>query len=106
MLGARLRRSVTSTLVTTVLIIGHQVVLPSAAIAGTWTVQTSGTTVDLKGVSCPTIYVCWASGGNGTILNTVDGGATWTTQRSGGFTVYDISCPTTTTCWAAALTTC
>ncbi|MGE0866814.1 MAG: WD40/YVTN/BNR-like repeat-containing protein, partial [Vicinamibacterales bacterium] len=38
----------------------------------------SGTTSRLRGVSAVSPQVAWASGGNGTLLRTVDGGATWT----------------------------
>ena len=42
-----------------------------------WTVQTSGVTVRLRGVSAVSERVAWASGAGSTVLRTVDGGATW-----------------------------
>ena len=42
-----------------------------------WQPQTSGVTVRLRGVSTVSPTVGWASGGAGTVLRTVDGGATW-----------------------------
>jgi photosystem II stability/assembly factor-like uncharacterized protein len=42
-----------------------------------WTPQTSGVTVRLRGVSAVSATVAWASGANGTVLRTEDGGATW-----------------------------
>jgi photosystem II stability/assembly factor-like uncharacterized protein len=49
-----------------------------------WTPLTSGVTARLRGVSAVSEQVAWASGANGTILRTADGGATW--QR---FTIPD-----------------
>ena len=43
----------------------------------TWTPQTSGVTARLRGVSAVNDRVVWASGANGTILRTSDGGRTW-----------------------------
>jgi photosystem II stability/assembly factor-like uncharacterized protein len=40
-------------------------------------VQTSGTDVQLRGISAVSEKVAWASGAKGTVLRTVDGGATW-----------------------------
>src|SRR5262249_49508416 len=42
-----------------------------------WTVQTSGVTVRLRGVSAVSERVAWASGAAATVLRTVDGGTTW-----------------------------
>lgn len=42
-----------------------------------WIPQTSGVTARLRGVSAVTDRVAWASGSNGTIIRTVDGGASW-----------------------------
>jgi len=49
----------------------------SAALAQTWTVQPSTTTVSLRGVSAVSPAVAWVSGAGGTYLRTLDGGATW-----------------------------
>lgn len=43
-----------------------------------WEPQTSGVTVRLRGVSAVSSSVAWASGGDGTVLRTTDGGRTWT----------------------------
>ena len=43
----------------------------------TWTSQSSGTQVSLRGVSAVGRTVVWASGANGVYLRTLDGGATW-----------------------------
>jgi photosystem II stability/assembly factor-like uncharacterized protein len=42
-----------------------------------WTVQTSGVTARLRGISVVNGRVAWASGANGTILRTADGGQSW-----------------------------
>ena len=42
-----------------------------------WTTQQSGVTARLRGVSAVDANVAWASGSGGTVLRTVDGGATW-----------------------------
>jgi photosystem II stability/assembly factor-like uncharacterized protein len=42
-----------------------------------WTVQTSGVTARLRGVSAVNSRVAWASGSGSTVLRTDDGGATW-----------------------------
>jgi photosystem II stability/assembly factor-like uncharacterized protein len=42
-----------------------------------WTTQASGVTARLRGVSAVSDRVVWASGTNGTVLRTEDGGATW-----------------------------
>lgn len=43
-----------------------------------WTVQASGTAASLRGVSAVDDRVAWASGANGTVLRTLDGGTSWT----------------------------
>jgi len=43
-----------------------------------WEPQTSGVTARLRGVSAVNDRVAWASGANGTVIRTADGGATWT----------------------------
>src|SRR5689334_8216067 len=42
-----------------------------------WTLQTSGVTARLRGVSAVSERVAWASGSGATVLRTTDGGATW-----------------------------
>lgn len=42
-----------------------------------WTLQTSGVTARLRGVSAVSDRVAWASGSGSTVLRTADGGATW-----------------------------
>lgn len=42
-----------------------------------WTLQSSGVTARLRGVSAASERVAWASGANSTVLRTTDGGTTW-----------------------------
>jgi photosystem II stability/assembly factor-like uncharacterized protein len=49
-----------------------------------WTSQTSGVTARLRGVSAVNERVAWASGADGTILRTADGGRTWQRQTIPG----------------------
>lgn len=49
-----------------------------------WTPLSTGVTARLRGISAVTDRVVWASGANGTILRTTDGGATWQTLRVPG----------------------
>ncbi|MCA9755825.1 MAG: T9SS type A sorting domain-containing protein [Candidatus Eisenbacteria bacterium] len=59
--------------------------LASTCLAAGWELQTSGTTVDLHGVTAnhSDIDIAWACGDDGTILYTSNGGATWEEQDSG-----------------------
>jgi photosystem II stability/assembly factor-like uncharacterized protein len=43
----------------------------------TWTTSDTGVTARLRGVSAPSVNVVWASGTEGTIIRTTDGGQTW-----------------------------
>lgn len=52
--------------------------LSSQAPSLQWQSQNSGTIARLRGVSAVSAQVAWASGANGTLLRTVDGGETWT----------------------------
>ena len=45
--------------------------------APSWTVQTSGVTARLRGVSAVSERVAWASGSGSTVLRTMDGGLSW-----------------------------
>ena len=42
-----------------------------------WQIEDSHTTADLRGISNVDSKVAWASGTNGTVLRTLDGGAKW-----------------------------
>jgi photosystem II stability/assembly factor-like uncharacterized protein len=48
-----------------------------ASVPAAWTPQTSGTTERFRGVSAVSEKVAWASGNKGTVVRTVDSGATW-----------------------------
>ncbi len=67
----------------------------------TWTLQSSGATNRLRGISCTDANTCTAVGEHGTILRTTNGGASWTAQSSG--TTDDlagVSCTDANTCTA------
>lgn len=49
-----------------------------------WTHQSSSTQARLRGISAVNARVAWASGSQGTILRTSDGGATWRALRIAG----------------------
>ena len=49
-----------------------------------WTTLTSGITARLRGVSAVSADVVWASGANGTIVRSADGGRTWQSLRIPG----------------------
>ncbi len=42
-----------------------------------WTLQQSNTTASLRGIHAVTPQIAWASGTEGTVLHTTDGGTTW-----------------------------
>src|SRR6185503_17749601 len=46
-------------------------------VSPSWTLQTSGVTARLRGVSAVNDRVAWASGSGSTVLRTQDGGASW-----------------------------
>jgi photosystem II stability/assembly factor-like uncharacterized protein len=54
-----------------------------------WQPQSSGVTARLRGVSAVSPSAAWASGANGTILRTTDGGATWQRRSIAGTTALD-----------------
>jgi hypothetical protein len=51
----------------------------STAATAQWTIQESHATADLRGIHSIGNGVAWASGTNGTVLRTIDGGTTWQT---------------------------
>lgn len=54
-----------------------------------WSLQNSGTTVRLRGVSAVSATVAWAGGSQGTVLRTVDGGQTWGSLTVSGASTLD-----------------
>jgi hypothetical protein len=53
------------------------ILLAVCAARAQWTIESSGTTADLRGVNNVGGGVAWASGTNGTVLRTEDGGYVW-----------------------------
>jgi photosystem II stability/assembly factor-like uncharacterized protein len=64
-------------------------VLAQPAIAQ-WTVQSSGTQNELRGLSVVSAQVAWASGTRGTVIHTVDGGQHWTLDTVPGAAKLDL----------------
>lgn len=62
---------------TTILFVAALLMPPFLMWAPRWTLQTSGVTARLRGVSAVNERVAWASGSGATVLRTTDGGATW-----------------------------
>ncbi len=58
-------------------IVSLMIVVVYALAAPRWTMQTSGVTSRLRGVSAVSERVAWASGAGATVLRTTDGGETW-----------------------------
>ena len=69
-----MRSSASLLLLTSLALIGSQT-------SRTWDIQSSGVTARLRGMSAASDTVAWASGANGTIIHTTDGGRTWTRQH-------------------------
>src|SRR5687768_5923591 len=57
------------------------VVAITAYVGPQWTPQTAGVAARLRGVSAVSDRVAWASGANGTVVRTADGGLTWQRLR-------------------------
>ncbi len=55
----------------------------------TWTSQDSGSTASLRGVCAVDGRVAWASGSDGTVLRTLDGGDHWESVKVAGLTHLD-----------------
>jgi len=64
-------------------------VLLGPAGSAQWTLQTSGTTARLRGVSAASSKVAWASGSGGTFARTTDGGASWQSSVMAGASQLD-----------------
>jgi photosystem II stability/assembly factor-like uncharacterized protein len=65
------------------LLVAFLAVVPASALAAVavrwyaWELTPTGSTARLRGVSAVSAEVAWTSGSAGTVLRTVDGGATW-----------------------------
>ncbi|HST10919.1 MAG TPA: hypothetical protein VLL05_11125 [Terriglobales bacterium] len=64
-------------------------VLSSFSLAQSFTVQTSNSTENLRGLSAVSSLIIWASGTHGTYLRTVDGGVTWSSAQVPGAETLD-----------------
>jgi photosystem II stability/assembly factor-like uncharacterized protein len=71
-----------------------------------WEPLTSGVTARLRGVSAASDQVAWASGANGTVLRTADGGATWTkltVPDAARLDFRDVDAVSETTAWVLSI---
>lgn len=64
-------------------------VVSCIASAQTWEMRSGSSTASLRGLSAVSADVAWVSGTKGTILRTVDGGATWQNAAPGGVAELD-----------------
>jgi len=71
-----------------------------------WTPQSSGVSARLRGVSATSDRVAWASGANGTILRTADGGQDWqrlSIPETNDLDFRDIDAVSATEAWAMSI---
>src|SRR3954468_803666 len=54
-----------------------------------WELQNSGVSARLRGLSAVSPQVAWASGANGTVLRTIDGGVNWHLRPVSGAPTLD-----------------
>src|SRR5439155_2566767 len=71
--------------------------------AGSWHPATTGVSVALDSIACPstsgTVGVCFATGASGTVIVSRDGGLHWGPASSGTTSaLFGVSCPNSTTC--------
>ena len=59
-------------------------------VAAQWNAQSSGTAVELRGLSVVSPSVAWASGQQGTVIRTIDGGRTWMAGTVAGAATLDL----------------
>jgi photosystem II stability/assembly factor-like uncharacterized protein len=60
-----------------ILLVASLLLIAPAQRAPQWTIQPGGTSARLRGVSAVSERVVWASGSNGTVVRTTDGGQSW-----------------------------
>jgi photosystem II stability/assembly factor-like uncharacterized protein len=63
-----------------------------------WTAASSGTTGNLRAVTCPDARTCQAVGDAGTVVTSTDGGLTWTRSTLSTVNLYSVACVSTSGC--------
>jgi len=76
-------------LVRTLLLLAMVTLAGTAGAQATLTPQASGTTVRLRGISAVDADIAWASGREGTVVRTLDGGAHWQAMQVPGADALD-----------------
>ena len=66
------------------------VLLAPSVVSAQWQAQSSPTDVELRGLSVVSPSVVWASGQRGTVVHTLDGGATWSRDTIPGAGTLDL----------------
>ncbi len=64
--------------------------LCASSLHAQWLPQQSNTTASLRGLSVVSARVVWASGSGGTVIHTIDGGATWIADTVPGASKLDL----------------
>ncbi len=62
----------------------------AAPLHAQWIPQQSNTAASLRGLSVVSSRVAWASGSGGTVIHTIDGGATWIADSVPGASKFDL----------------
>lgn len=65
------------------------VALVTVPAQGTWTPLTTGVSATFRGISAVNADVVWVSGSRGTVLRSVDGGASWQNVSPTGYASFD-----------------
>ncbi len=99
-----MKRFTLHTAFSALLILAPRLLGINTAHAQNWTLQSSGTAVNLNAVKAVSANVIWACGNQGTVLRTIDGGTNWTKVTSPISTLncYSIEAIDANTAWVVA----
>ena len=71
-------------------LLAAKAVFLAPALPAQWIPQQSNTAASLRGLSVVSWRVAWASGSGGTVIHTIDGGATWIADSVPGASKFDL----------------